>query len=501
MKRWRTVTLLALLGLVAACGARLTDEQREFALRGVGAQESAAQPGPGGGPAPTDPVLADAVAVDAASPDVAVPEDADGGGDASPQAAQAAPGGDGEADAGGETDDGGEQPTDTRSMPPGGNGGATDTGVSDGEIVLANISDVSGAVPGLFEPEQLAAQAYVEYFTASRGTLFGRQLTYLPMDSQLSAGANRAASIEACERAFAAVGSMSAFDAGGAPVIDECGIPDIRTAATQPPMQVVDSAFPISVTDPDLQPIGEYEWLTENFPSATQNAAYLYIAGEVTAAATAKVRRATTEALGWEWTYVQEIDIAETDYGGFAREMNSRGVEYVTFQGDPSQAARLASAMRQQGFEPDIFHLEANAYTPTYIERAPEAVEGTYITITSVMVEEAMETNEELQRYAQFLQQVAPGEQPTGLGMKSWSAGMLFTELAKQIGPELTREAMLDALAGIEGWDGGGMHPPMDIGAQEPSPCFTIIQVQGGEFQRVHPAEGFDCSSTVARMD
>ena len=496
MKRWRTVTLLALLGLVAACGARLTDEQREFALRGVGAQESAAQPGPGGGPAPTDPVLADAVAVDAASPDVAVPEDADGGGDASPQAAQAAPGGDGEADAGGETDDGGEQPTDTRSMPPGGNGGATDTGVSDGEIVLANISDVSGAVPGLFEPEQLAAQAYVEYFTASRGTLFGRQLTYLPMDSQLSAGANRAASIEACERAFAAVGSMSAFDAGGAPVIDECGIPDIRTAATQPPMQVVDSAFPISVTDPDLQPIGEYEWLTENFPSATQNAAYLYIAGEVTAAATAKVRRATTEALGWEWTYVQEIDIAETDYGGFAREMDNRGVEYVTFQGAESQAARLAQAMRQQGFEPAIYHLQANAYTPTLIERAPEAIEGTYITIPSVMVEEAGD-HEELQRYAQFLQQVAPGERPTSLGMYSWSAAKLFVEIAERVGPELTREAVIEELRQVEGWDGGGLHPPIDVGDKRPAGCQIIVQVQDGEFTRVYPDAGFHCGSIV----
>ena len=507
MRRRPTATLLLVVALLAtACGARLTDDQREFALQGVGSEATGTGTGTGAGTAP-DPDVADpdGLAADPGDPQVADPDGEEAGADAveanGEGAAVSADGNGGDGGDGDGEDAGEGQPTDTRSMPPGGNGGATDVGVSEEEIVLANISDISGAVPGLFEPEQLAAQAYVEYFGAAEGTIYGRELSFLPLDSQMSAGANRAASIEACDRAFATVGSMSAFDGGAAPVIDECGIPDIRTAATEPPMQVVGNAFPVEVVKPDMLPIGEYEWIAEQFPSAPQNAAYLYIAGEVTQAFGEKVRQITSEQLGWEWTYVQEIDIAETDYGGFAREMNSRGVEYVTFQGDPSQAARLASAMRQQGFEPDIFHLEANAYTPTYIERAPEAVEGTYITITSVMVEEAMETNEELQRYAQFLQQVAPGEQPTGLGMKSWSAGMLFTELAKQIGPELTREAMLDALAGIEGWDGGGMHPPMDIGAQEPSPCFTIIQVQGGEFQRVHPAEGFDCSSTVARMD
>ena len=498
MRHPRTILLLVLLLLVTACGARLTDEQREFALRGpVTDPAGSAAPDTGADGSTPLAVEAEEVREEAADAEVAAPEsdasEARAQGDGPGPTASEAPASN---DAG---DDADARPTDTRAMPPGGNGGATDIGVSETEIVLANVSDVSGAVPGLFEPEQLAAQAYVAYFTASEGTLFGRQLTYLPMDSQLSTGANRAASIEACDRAFAAVGSMSAFDAGGAPVIDECGIPDIRTAATQPPMQRVDNAFPVEVVVPDRQPLGEYEWVSEQFPSAVQNAAYLYIAGEVTAAATAKVREATSRELGWEWTYVQEIDIAETDYGGFAREMANRGVEYVTFQGDGSQAARLAQAMRQQGFEPAIYHLQSNTYNPTLIERAPEAIEGTYITISTVLVEEA-DDNEELQRYAQFLQQVAPGERPTSLGMKSWSAAKLFVELAKEIGPELTREKMLAALAEVDAWDGGGLHAPTNIGAQEANSCFTIVQVQGGEFTRVYPSQGQDCDGSIARM-
>src|SRR3712207_8816356 len=111
-------------------------------------------------------------------------------------------------------------------MPPGGNGGETDTGVTETEIVIANVSDTSGAVPGLFKDAQLAVQAYVEYFNRTYGTIYGRKLKFLPLDSQLDSGANRNKYLQACDQSFAAVGSMSAFEQGGKDPIRQCGLPD-----------------------------------------------------------------------------------------------------------------------------------------------------------------------------------------------------------------------------------------------------------------------------------
>jgi ABC-type branched-subunit amino acid transport system substrate-binding protein len=523
-------TLLALTMLVAACGTRVDDEQRRIALAsGSGGAVGAAAPaldggvdvglGDGGdladdgldfddagGGTGTDlgAGFAGAGESDAAgsgggdAADPGGPEDGAGGADG---VGGGAPAEDGAGPAGGDegaSSGGGAGALDPRQVPPGGNGGATDTGVTEDQIVVANISDVSGAVPGLFEPEQLAAQARLAFENA-RGPIFGRSLQFLPFDGRLNAGANRAASIEACERAFATAGSMSAFDQGGAPVIDECGIPDVRTAATTPPMQMVDNAYPISITRPDKQQIGDYRWIDERFPGVGQKAAYLYIDGEVTALSTKKTRDATAKALGWEWVYVQAIGISEHNYSPFALRMKEEGVRFVTFQGAYQQAVRLAQAMQQQGFKPDVYKLQSNTYNPDLLASGGPAVEDVLISITSIMVEEGQQ-NAELQRYAQWLNQVAPGHKPTSLGMYSWSATSLLIDILKRIGPEATREKVLAELAKVRQWDGNGLHPPIDVGARTPNQCFVMVQVKGGRFTRAHPASGFDCAGPIVDM-
>lgn len=501
-RRPPTATLLLVLVLLsAACGARLTDEQRDFALTGPDqpAQlgEPAGEPLAEGAP-PEEPAAEEddedqeaAPVADGQAPTPQGARDADDGQEPAADA-QSAPD-----DAAQDDDEPDEQPVDTRAMPPEGNGGATDVGVTEDEIVLGNVSDISGAVPGLFESEQLAAQAYLEYFRQTEGTVYGREISYLPLDSQLSAGGNRAASIEACENAFANVGSMSAFDGGGAPVIEECGIPDLRAAAAEPAMQTVDNAHPIAIAQPDKLPLGEFEWVTENYPEATKRAAYLHTAADSAAAYTAKIREATARDLGWEWVYVQEIAVEETNFASFVHEMEERGVRYVAFQGQYQSATRLARAMRQQNFEPDIYHLDAASYVQQLLADGGEAIEGTVVTIMSVPVEEA-EQHEELQLYRRALQQIAPGEEPTMLGMHSWSAAKLAVEVAKEVGPELTRGAFLEELRQVEDWDGGGVHPPADVGAQEPRSCFINVVVRDGRFQRLHPDSGFDCDGSVA---
>jgi hypothetical protein len=108
---------------------------------------------------------------------------------------------------------------------------------------VSNVSDVSGAVPGLFEDAQLAAKAYVAYFTAKEGTIYGASSSCSPSTRGSTPGPPEAPSIQACDQSFASVGSVSAFDQGAAPVIRDCGIPDLRGLSTTNPMKVVPNAF------------------------------------------------------------------------------------------------------------------------------------------------------------------------------------------------------------------------------------------------------------------
>jgi hypothetical protein len=276
-----------------------------------------------------------------------------------------------------------------------------------------------------------------------------------------------------------------------------CGIPDVRSVATSRPMQQVENVFSTQVQVTGQVVSADYRFWAEEYPEAIENAGYLYLENETTAFQTEQ-NRAATEQLGYEWNYVQSIQIAETNYNGFVIELKERDIGYVTFMGDYSQAVRLAKAMRQQNYWPEVFSLQTNIYKPEFLESGGEAVEGTQIGVTTALLEE-IDGNEEMQLYREWLQQVDPSAEPTSLGMQGWSAMKLFVEGLKEIGPEPTRKGMLEFLSGVRDWDGGGLHPPQHVGPKELTSCINIVEVSGGAFKRIEPADGgFRCEEPLS---
>ena len=114
--------------------------------------------------------------------------------------------------------------------PPGGNGGATDKGVTATQITLAIASDLSGVQGGLFKSTHQAMSAWAAMINSH-----GRAVrTKDQAAAQRHPGARhqqQAAVQDSCSDSFALVGSMSAFDGGGASAGEACGIPDL-TAIT-----------------------------------------------------------------------------------------------------------------------------------------------------------------------------------------------------------------------------------------------------------------------------
>lgn len=486
MRAPRLVAVLLVASLLStACGARLSDEQRQDALRtsGGGAGGTLAQgSATDGATGPAGPVVEGPDAPGAAPG--APGEPASGGGTVVGGTAGTA----GTAGSAGSAGGPGAGSPDTRSAPPGGNGGATDTGIAGDTITISNVSDISGAVPGLFEDAQLAAKAYVAYFTAREGTIYGRKLKLLPLDSRLDAGANRSASIQACEQSFASVGSVSAFDQGGAPVVADCGIPDLRGLSTTTPMKKVPNAFPMNAAGTGgSRSMGTFGWAAEKFPQAIKKAAYIYIDGEVTRELQQEDAAGAEATLGFDFVLEPAIGITETNYAPVVQQLKSNDIQYVTFVGAYQQAAALAQEFTRQSFKPQVFQPTVTAYTPQFIRQAGAAAEGTYVAVTPSLNEE-ISGNPELTLYAQWLNQVKPGATPTGIGQYAWAATALFVEKMKKIGPKPTREALLAEMPGVRSFTGNDLFPAQDVGGRKLSSCTKIVQVRGGKFVRVEPA-------------
>src|SRR5215217_1417141 len=348
---------------------------------------------------------------------------------------------------------------------------AAEDGVTGETITIANLADLTGPVPGLFKAAQDGMKAFVAYIN-SQGGVLGRQLELETFDTNTNATEHRIATTQACSDAFAIVGAFSVGDNGGAPVAEECGIPNIIDVATSPQAAEAEGTFaPVPVV-PNLWPRGPLEWIRN---------------GE-------KVRK-TAEDVGFDFTYKEKSPAVESNFAPYVVDMRNRGVEYLTWSGESQNLVRLMEALQQQNFRPEVVQFDAVAYNQGFLRQAGEAAEGVLIPLNVALLEEA-DGNPEMQKYLEWLERTVPGARPDIFGIYSWSAGLLFVEALEQAG-EADREAVLSALEDIHQWDGNGLHAPTDPGAGIPANCFVMVQVHDGKFERVHPDSGFDCDSDI----
>jgi len=367
------------------------------------------------------------------------------------------------------------------------------TGITGDKIVIANAADISGPVPGLFESAQQAVKAYVAYFNAT-SDICGRKLELLELDSRTDAGADQQAYARACESAFAAVGSMSAFDSGGAATAAKCGLPDLRSANVSNERQSCASCFGVQSANPGTFQNAVPDHIIKNYPKAANNAAYVWINAGV-GPLNAQNQARAMERRGMRFVYKQGIDVSEFNYRPYVQAMQDKGVEYVQFLGAYQQAERLAKAMQEQGFKPQNFVLDPTGYDPRFVQSGGAAVEGTRIFINIAMFEEAR-SNPEMALYQQWLQQVKPGATPTFFGVFSWSAARLFVEQSIALGGRLSRQTLVDSVKRVDKWTSNGIHSPQHVGSKETGDCWRWIRLEKGRWVPEGPTR-FTCSGVT----
>jgi ABC-type branched-subunit amino acid transport system substrate-binding protein len=373
------------------------------------------------------------------------------------------------------------------------NGFKNQTGITDKTIAIGNASDVSGPVPGLFEASQDAVRAYVAYFNAT-SDICGRKLELKAYDSRTDAAADQQAYTKGCDETFAMVGSMSAFDSGGAGTAQSCGLPDLRSASVTFDRQDCTTCYGAQSTVATEFQNAVPDFVKKNHPDAAKSAAMLFINAGA-AAENAQTQVSAMENRGMSFEYVQGIDISEFNYAPYVQQMKDKGIEYVQMIGASAQFVRLADAMKQQSFEPELFMLDPTAYTSEFVQNGGDAVEGTTLFINFTPFEEAA-SNKELQLYLSWLQQVKPGAEPSFFGLFSWSAARLFVERATALGGRLSRDALLTDVARLDNWTANGMHSPQHVGPRRTGECWRFIELKGGKWVPVGGTK-YQCSGTT----
>ncbi len=350
-------------------------------------------------------------------------------------------------------------------------------GITDKKILVGNASDISGPVPGLFTSAQQGTKAYLAYFNAT-SDLCGRKFELTTLDTRTDAGADQQAYSKLCETVFAGVGSMSAFDSGGAATAEKCGLPDIRTASTTAVRAGCNTCFGVQASGIREHSNQVPDFFVKNYKAASQNAAFVYLNAGA-AAENAATQQKVSEQRGMKFVYSSGIDVAEFNYGPYVQQMKSKGVRWVQFLGGYQQGVRLAQAMQSANFKPDVLLYDPTVYDAGFVRSGGAAVEGA-ITFASFTPFE--ESQPEINRYKQWLQQVAPGAAPTFFGLYSWSAAKLFVEKTVGLGGKLTPAALVASVRRERKWTADGLHGPMDVGANHAPSCIRFLQLRGGKW-------------------
>jgi ABC-type branched-subunit amino acid transport system substrate-binding protein len=290
------------------------------------------------------------------------------------------------------------------------------------------------------------------------------------------------------------VGSMGAFDSGGAGTVTKCGIPDLRTAATEAARAASPVVFGAQSLNANYVPTAPADYYKKAYPGIASKAAFLYLNAGA-AAGNAKNEIKGWEHEGFKFVYTAGIDVTAFNYTTYVSKMQALGVKYVQFVGAYQYAVRLAQAIAQQkGFKP-LFVLDPVGYDPGYVKSGGSAVEGTKIWINSRTFEESGGIPE-MQKYLSWLNRVAPGAAPNYFGIFAWSAGMLFTQEAIALGGKLTRPSLIAQLSGVDNWTGNGMFGPQHVGRKVTGSCYGFISLHNGTWVREGPRP-FSCGTSV----
>lgn len=476
-----TATGLTLTLALAACGSHLDPDE-------VRAGEGGTATAPADG-APVDLDGDGAV-------DPAVPGAGDPGG--------SAPGGVGDA-APGVVPDGATPRSDApgdapEPAPPGGEGeaGSCDgftngPGVTDSTITVANASDISGPVPGLFQSSRDGTEAFLAYFNATE-KLCGRSLEYLPLDSRSDAGGDQQAYAQACDDAFAVVGSTSSQDAGGARTAASCGIPDVRAFTVTPDRQQCGTCFSAYAVSSSQVPDAIPRYWLQKEPDASQHVGIFYI-NVAAASVNAKSFSTAYERAGMNVDVLQGIDTSEFNFTPYVQQMKDEDIDFVQYFGPYQFAIKLQQAMAQQGFKPSVYFEDPTVYDADYVEQAGDLADDVYVYSPIELLDDT--SIAEMALYRSWLDQVSPGAVPNYYGLFAWSAARLFVEQATKLGGKLTRASLVASLKQVRGWTGNGITAPMAVGANTTSPCVKFIQYDGSSWKQVSSGD-FVCGKLIA---
>lgn len=383
-------------------------------------------------------------------------------------------------------------------QPSGGNGGATDVGVTATSVTFGSVATLSGPVPGLFQGSAYGARAYFAYQN-SLGGVYGRQIQLTAADDQLNCGTNKARHLDLAPKVFAFAASLSLYDYCSDPVFQQDKqLADVSLAFSAS-TGALQNNFSINPLVPGYR-LGSLLYYKSKFPDAVKHVATLY--GNVGAAPQiwANVKRAA-ESVGYHVDYERAYTAGESDFTTDIVQMRQKGVQMLYFiSADVPTIVHVLQAADQQQWHPALVAVGAGdaVYDPAFIKTAGRLAEHVYGDQGSALFfnPEDARAIPGVALYQTWMAKIGQADHMDLYSAWGWAQALLTVQALKAAGPRLTRPAFLKALKGIHSFDADGMFARTDPASKSPQTCYVILRVDNQRFHRVDtPPNAFRCDA------
>jgi len=400
---------------------------------------------------------------------------------------------------------------------------ATEIGVTADTISIEVSADTGSALaPGLFQANVDAIQAFAKWANANGG-IGCRQVKVDVWDSKLDPTETKNGIINACKNDLAMVGGNSLFSPDNSDLTncvdkagDPVGLPDFAALANDVHEQCAPTAWVLQAVAEDCSNgvpeagerdlkafVGQFKQYQEIQPNL--RAVWLVPGDLPTTVQSATYQIAAAEQMGIVVTDQMKVSgrAEQSAYATYVQAIKSGNANFVYDGSNDATMIKMRKEAAAQGLTGvEVWSCSLACYTQNFRDGG-SVVDGTYVWMQFLPFEEAS-SNAALKNYVD-----AVGGKPDSFGAQAWQSAMAFKKAVDEIvaeqGPNaITRPNLLAKMKNLEfdadGWIG------KRTGMKVFSDCMVLMQINGGQFERVYPKEAgtLDCNSeyiTTVKID
>jgi ABC-type branched-subunit amino acid transport system substrate-binding protein len=190
----------------------------------------------------------------------------------------------------------------------------------------------------------------------------------------------------------------------------------------------------------------------------------------------------------------------QSAYTPIAQQIKEDGSRYARSGLAFSSTVSLRKEAKLQGVNSvEVWDCWVACYTQQLVEQGGADVEDQYVSVNLVPFYDEAKANKMTSNFVKYTGK----DKVDGFGAQAWAAGVYFRDTVKAVvegggNNAVTREAVIEAAGGINDFTADGMIGSTDVGERVPSSCFALLQVQNGDFKRIHPKKqaSFDCTKS-----